>query len=65
MVERLTDRIDIIEANGGYPAEGFGFDLNGFAGAPGPRFGPITASAALGAQHLPPFASESMRRLIL
>ena len=25
---------------GGYPAEGFGLDLNGFAGAPGPRFGP-------------------------
>lgn len=28
-----------IEAQGGYVAEGFGFDLNGFAGAPGPRFG--------------------------
>ena len=26
-------------ANGGFPALGFGFDLNGFAGAPGPRFG--------------------------
>jgi microsomal dipeptidase-like Zn-dependent dipeptidase len=33
-------RIDLIEANAGYPAEGFGFDLNGFAGGPGPRFGP-------------------------
>jgi microsomal dipeptidase-like Zn-dependent dipeptidase len=33
-------RIDLIEANGGYPAEGFGLDLNGFAGAAGPRFGP-------------------------
>jgi microsomal dipeptidase-like Zn-dependent dipeptidase len=32
-------RIALIEDNGGYPAEGFGFDLNGFAGAPGPRFG--------------------------
>lgn len=40
MVQRLTDRVDLITANGGYPAEGFGFDLNGFAGAPGPRFGP-------------------------
>lgn len=25
--------------NGGFPALGFGFDLNGFAGAAGPRFG--------------------------
>ena len=40
MVERLTERAAMIEAQGGYPAEGFGFDLNGFAGAPGPRFGP-------------------------
>lgn len=39
MLERLQERIALIEANGGYPGEGFGFDLNGFAGAPGPRFG--------------------------
>jgi microsomal dipeptidase-like Zn-dependent dipeptidase len=39
MTQRLKDRIAMIEAAGGYPAEGFGFDLNGFAGAPGPRFG--------------------------
>lgn len=38
MVQPLLDRVAIIEDNGGYPAEGFGFDLNGFAGAPGPRF---------------------------
>ena len=38
MLERLTERVALIEASGGYPAEGFGFDLNGFAGAPGPRF---------------------------
>jgi microsomal dipeptidase-like Zn-dependent dipeptidase len=38
MLERLAERIALIEENGGYPAEGFGFDLNGFAGAPGPRF---------------------------
>jgi microsomal dipeptidase-like Zn-dependent dipeptidase len=31
---RIQQIIDV----GGYPAEGFGFDLNGFAGAPGPRF---------------------------
>ena len=39
MTQRLRDRIALITANGGYPGEGFGFDLNGFAGAPGPRFG--------------------------
>ncbi|MCR9164909.1 MAG: hypothetical protein ACE37F_30805 [Nannocystaceae bacterium] len=39
MTERLRERIAMIEDAGGYPAEGFGFDLNGFAGAPGPRFG--------------------------
>jgi microsomal dipeptidase-like Zn-dependent dipeptidase len=39
MADRLTGRVELIAANGGYPAEGFGFDLNGFAGAPGPRFG--------------------------
>ncbi|HWB78463.1 MAG TPA: hypothetical protein VG755_26035 [Nannocystaceae bacterium] len=38
MTQRLKDRMVEIETNGGYPAEGFGFDLNGFAGAPGPRF---------------------------
>jgi len=40
MDDRLQQRIDLIEEEGGFPAEGFGFDLNGFAGAPGPRFGP-------------------------
>lgn len=34
-----TERIQQIIDNGGYPAEGFGFDLNGFAGGPRPRFG--------------------------
>lgn len=37
--ERFLDRIQEILDNGGYPAEGFGFDLNGFAGGPRPRFG--------------------------
>ena len=37
--QRLLDRVQQITDEGGYPAEGFGFDLNGFAGAPGPRFG--------------------------
>ncbi|MFW6067610.1 MAG: hypothetical protein ACOC97_04670 [Myxococcota bacterium] len=40
MDDRLQSRIDLIRDNGGFPAEGFGFDLNGFAGAPGPRLGP-------------------------
>lgn len=31
-------KIDLIVDNGGYPAEGFGLDLNGFAGAPRARF---------------------------
>ena len=33
-------KVQRIRDNGGFPALGFGFDLNGFAGAPGPRFGP-------------------------
>jgi microsomal dipeptidase-like Zn-dependent dipeptidase len=40
-------RIDLIEDNGGFPAEGFGFDFNGFAGAPGPRFGPNSVCGAV------------------
>lgn len=32
-------RIQLMRDKGTFPAEGFGFDLNGFAGAPGPRFG--------------------------
>jgi microsomal dipeptidase-like Zn-dependent dipeptidase len=39
MGDGLRARIALIREHGGYPAEGFGFDLNGFAGAPGPRFG--------------------------
>ncbi|MFU8807252.1 MAG: hypothetical protein ACNA8W_25815, partial [Bradymonadaceae bacterium] len=35
----LRNRLELIDAAGGFAAEGFGFDLNGFAGAPGPRFG--------------------------
>ncbi len=39
MADSFRDRTARIAAAGGYPAPGFGFDLNGFAGAPGPRFG--------------------------
>ena len=38
-LDGLNERLTLIEDAGAYPAEGFGFDLNGFAGAPGPRFG--------------------------
>lgn len=34
----VADRVELIKSKGGYPAVGFGFDFNGFAGAPGPRF---------------------------
>ncbi|MDQ3031659.1 MAG: dipeptidase [Myxococcota bacterium] len=39
MGDRLRERMQLIRDHGGYPAEGFGFDLNGFAGGPRPRFG--------------------------
>ncbi len=42
MGDSLRERIEEIVAHGGYPGEGFGFDLNGFAGGPRPRFGPDT-----------------------
>jgi microsomal dipeptidase-like Zn-dependent dipeptidase len=51
-------RIAEIVAAGGYPAQGFAFDFNGLAGAPGPRFGPD--SGCSGAQSNPityPFTS--------
>jgi len=34
----LQERVALMRELGAFPAEGFGFDLNGFAGAPGPRF---------------------------
>jgi hypothetical protein len=46
MGDNLRNRVAEIEANGGYPGEGFGFDLNGFAGGPRPRFGPDSESSA-------------------
>ncbi len=36
----FRERIASIADRGGYPAQGFGFDFNGFAGGPRPRFGP-------------------------
>ena len=38
-LQGFFDEVDLIEASGGYPAPALGFDFNGFAGAPGPRFG--------------------------
>jgi len=40
MDDGFQDDVQLIADNGGFPAIGFGFDLNGFAGAPRPRFGP-------------------------
>lgn len=40
MAQNFRNRRDQIAAAGGLPAEGFGFDLNGLAGVPDPRFGP-------------------------
>ncbi len=39
MGRQFVEQIQFIRDHGGYPAEGFGFDLNGFAGSPRPRFG--------------------------
>ena len=57
--DSLRGRVAEITANGGYPAVGFGFDLNGFAGGPRPRFGADSRCAA-GSQRNPvtyPFTS--------
>lgn len=40
MDDGFQNRIQLMRDSGAFPAEGFGFDLNGFAGAPGPRMGP-------------------------
>jgi len=39
MDDSLQARVSLMRQVGAFEAEGFGFDLNGFAGAPGPRFG--------------------------
>lgn len=39
MDNSLQARVELMREVGAFEAEGFGFDLNGFAGAPGPRFG--------------------------
>lgn len=40
LLASLRNRVNQIRTAGGYPAEGLGFDLNGFAGARGGRFEP-------------------------
>ncbi len=50
-------RIQLIRDNGGFPAEGFGFDLNGFAGGRGPRFGERGCGAEQTAPVTYPFTS--------
>jgi len=42
MDDGYQERIQLMRDRGAFPAEGFGFDFNGFAGAPGPRFGDET-----------------------
>lgn len=39
MDDGYQNRIQLMRDNDAFPAEGFGFDFNGFAGAPRPRFG--------------------------
>ena len=39
IAHELTERLEDLMQAGAYPAEGFGLDLNGFAGYPKPRFG--------------------------
>ena len=56
-VQGFKDKIDFIASKGGYPAEGFGFDLNGFAGARGPRFGEGVCPAPQADPITYPFAS--------
>jgi microsomal dipeptidase-like Zn-dependent dipeptidase len=40
LIRDVIARADQAEGGGGYRAAGLGFDLNGFAGGPRPRFGP-------------------------
>jgi microsomal dipeptidase-like Zn-dependent dipeptidase len=46
LLDALRSRVARRAAEGAYPAEGFGFDLNGFAGGPGPRFGERSGCSA-------------------
>src|SRR5690606_37185497 len=39
LADSVRNRAARITERGGYPAPGFGFDLNGVASVPGPRFG--------------------------
>lgn len=58
LAQNIRDRVALIEANGGYPGVGFGFDFNGFAGGRRPRFGdesPCTAPQENPVEH--PFDS--------
>lgn len=39
LLDDMRNRVELIKKNGGYPGIGISSDLNGFAGARGPRFG--------------------------
>lgn len=45
IIHELTERVALLREVGAYVAEGFGLDLNGFAGYPKPRFGEMSACA--------------------
>ena len=47
MDDSLAQRVQLMRDVGAFEAEGFGFDLNGFAGAPGPRFGESSRWSAI------------------
>ncbi len=51
-LQGLADRVALIESKGQYPGVSFGFDFNGIAGAPGPRF----AEGACGKEQPNPMA---------
>jgi len=45
IIHELTERVARLRDAGAYVAEGFGLDMNGFAGYPKPRFGEMSACA--------------------
>ncbi|MFT3928504.1 MAG: hypothetical protein QM778_38600 [Myxococcales bacterium] len=58
MLKPLLERVALQKKYGGYGAEGLGLDLNGFAGAPKPRFGERAGCQAVQADRVTyPFKS--------
>ncbi len=59
-MRRLRERIQRIEKAGAYPAQGFGFDFNGFAKGPRPRFGKDSSCAVPQTDHRMTYPFVSM-----